>query len=233
MLTILLDRVVDNPTVSNRHCLIFSENKGGGAVAILEDLSGNGTFVNEAIVGRNKRRELNDGDEVAILDEARFVFRYPHKREAHGFRPTIQHPGAARQGDTSLQCICVLRRILVYAMLSKNSRNAVGQESGPKWKGSNKRLLSLWGLATLHYCASRIHSMKMMGFILSWNLLPRGELFNWIIMKQKLTEPEARRVLYTAIPRSKVSGECDRWQLKLAPLIYHASTKRNIVHRGH
>src|SRR5437016_1606086 len=69
--------------------------------------------------------------------------------------------------DTLLQCICVLRRILVYAMLSKNLRNAVGQESGLKWKDSNKRLLSLWGLVTLHYCASRIHSTKTMGFILS------------------------------------------------------------------
>ncbi|WDK14042.1 serine/threonine-protein kinase Chk2 [Colletotrichum graminicola] len=44
------DIVVEDPIVSNRHCLIFSENKGGDNVAIVEDLSSNGTFVNEANV---------------------------------------------------------------------------------------------------------------------------------------------------------------------------------------
>ncbi|EXF76340.1 hypothetical protein CFIO01_10246 [Colletotrichum fioriniae PJ7] len=33
------DIVVDDPIISNRHCLIFTENKGGDTVAILEDLS--------------------------------------------------------------------------------------------------------------------------------------------------------------------------------------------------
>ena len=57
------DRVINQPTVSNRHCLLFSENKNGDSLAVLEDLSGNGTYVNEALVGRNKRRELQDGDD--------------------------------------------------------------------------------------------------------------------------------------------------------------------------
>src|SRR5436305_2450138 len=73
------------PTISNRHCLIFSENKGGSPVAVLEDLSINGTYVNEAIIGRYKRRELKDLDEVAILDQARFVFRYPKNRSTSAF----------------------------------------------------------------------------------------------------------------------------------------------------
>ena len=77
---------VDIPTVSNRHCLIFSENKNGDSIAVLEDLSSNGTFVNEAMVGRNKRRELEDGDEITILGEVRFVFRYPRNRDSSAFR---------------------------------------------------------------------------------------------------------------------------------------------------
>ena len=55
-------------------------------MAVVEDLSANGTFVNEAFVGRNKRRELKEGDEIAIVEAARFVFRYPSHRGTHGFR---------------------------------------------------------------------------------------------------------------------------------------------------
>ena len=55
------DSVINVPTVSNRHCLFFPENKEGDAIAVLEDLSGNGTYVNDGIVGRNKHRQLSDG----------------------------------------------------------------------------------------------------------------------------------------------------------------------------
>nr|XP_036580616.1 serine/threonine-protein kinase Chk2 [Colletotrichum truncatum]KAF6788611.1 serine/threonine-protein kinase Chk2 [Colletotrichum truncatum] len=62
------DIVVEDPVVSNRHCLIFTENKGGDTVAILEDLSSNGTFVNEANVG------LDLIDSMLVVDpERRFT----------------------------------------------------------------------------------------------------------------------------------------------------------------
>ena len=44
-------------------------------VAVVEDISGNGKFVNDSLVGRNKRREIKEGDELEILEEARFVLR--------------------------------------------------------------------------------------------------------------------------------------------------------------
>ncbi|KAK5624540.1 hypothetical protein RRF57_000256 [Xylaria bambusicola] len=46
-----VDVVIDHPIISNRHCLLFTENKGDDTIAVMEDLSSNGTFVNEAIVG--------------------------------------------------------------------------------------------------------------------------------------------------------------------------------------
>ncbi|KAF4123577.1 serine/threonine-protein kinase CHEK2 [Geosmithia morbida] len=51
------DVVVNDQIISNRHCLIFAETKGTDTVVMLKDLSRNGTFVNEAIVGRNQCRE--------------------------------------------------------------------------------------------------------------------------------------------------------------------------------
>ena len=51
ILTYRPDRVLNLPTISKRHCLLFSESRDGEAVALVEALSVNGTFVNEALVG--------------------------------------------------------------------------------------------------------------------------------------------------------------------------------------
>ena len=193
MLTIPLDRVVDNPTVSNRHCLVFSENKGGGAAAILEDLSGNGTFVNEAIVGRNKRRELNDGDEIAILDEARFVFRYPHKREANGFRQQYNIQEQLGKGHFASVYLCVEKNSGIrYAVKKFEKRSGPGERS--KVEGLQQEIAVLMGVSHPTLLCLKDTFDEDDGVYLVLELAAEGELFNWIIMKQKLTEPEARKV---------------------------------------
>ncbi|BAE60238.1 unnamed protein product [Aspergillus oryzae RIB40] len=103
------DLVINVPTISNRHFLIFPENRKGGSVAIMEDLSSNGTFINDAIVGRNKHRELEDGDEVTILDEARFVFRYPRTRETSGFRQQYRLLQQLGKGHFATVYLCAER----------------------------------------------------------------------------------------------------------------------------
>lgn len=75
MLTIS-DVIVDMPSISNRHCVIFWVNNSTGGMAVVEDLSVNGTTVNGVIVGRNNLLELRDNDEVRVADEACFLLRY-------------------------------------------------------------------------------------------------------------------------------------------------------------
>ncbi|KAK8125325.1 serine/threonine-protein kinase fhkC [Apiospora kogelbergensis] len=65
------DVVVNEPIVSNRHTLIFTENKGSDAIAVLEDLSSNGTFVNEDLVGRDPALDLIDSM-LVVEPEKRF-----------------------------------------------------------------------------------------------------------------------------------------------------------------
>jgi predicted RNA-binding Zn-ribbon protein involved in translation (DUF1610 family) len=62
----------DDPTVSRRHALVHSEEKG---TRILDDRSLNGVFVNGAHVDM---RELEDGDQIAI---GRFQLHYINLRE--------------------------------------------------------------------------------------------------------------------------------------------------------
>jgi serine/threonine-protein kinase Chk2 len=75
MLTIS-DIIAVISSISNRHCVIFWVNNSIGGMAVVEDLSANGTAVNGVIVGRNNLLELRDNDEVRVADEAHFLFRY-------------------------------------------------------------------------------------------------------------------------------------------------------------
>ncbi|KAI5295140.1 hypothetical protein KEM52_002253 [Ascosphaera acerosa] len=69
--------------VSNRHFLLFREIRNGRTVALLEDLSTNGTYINRQLVGKNGCRELRDGDEISCVQHASFLFRYPRTLVAH------------------------------------------------------------------------------------------------------------------------------------------------------
>jgi serine/threonine-protein kinase Chk2 len=73
---IISDIIVDKPSISNRHRVIFWINNSAGGMAVLEDLSANGTAVNGVIIGRNNMQELHGNDEVRVADKAHFLFRY-------------------------------------------------------------------------------------------------------------------------------------------------------------
>ena len=78
--------VFNHPKVSNQHFLLWPEKREGNVVAILTDISRNGTFVNDTILGRNRHRELKDGDEISTMaPRPRFVFHCPVIRTAEGF----------------------------------------------------------------------------------------------------------------------------------------------------
>ncbi len=137
------DVVVDDPIVSNRHCLLFTEHKGNDTVAILEDLSSNGTFVNEAIVGRNQRRELQEQDEIAVLDKARFVFRYPKTRLTSAFLQQYT-PSRNSAKDILLKFISASRSLPARDMQSKSSTRSPVWRTSPRMKDCSSRLPCLW-----------------------------------------------------------------------------------------
>ncbi|KAH8731410.1 kinase-like domain-containing protein [Phaeosphaeriaceae sp. PMI808] len=206
------DRVLDSPTVSNRHCLLFAEKKGGDIVAVLEDLSGNGTFVNEAVVGRNKRRELREGDEIAILDEARFVFRYPLIRNTHRFHQQYTMQEQLGKGHFASVYLCVEKSTGVqYAVKKFEKRSGPGEKS--KVDGLQQEIGVLMGVSHPTLLCLKDTFNEDDGVYLVLELATEGELFNWIVMKQKLTEVETRKVFVQLFQAVKYLHE------------------RNIVHR--
>ncbi|PYH97002.1 serine/threonine-protein kinase Chk2 [Aspergillus ellipticus CBS 707.79] len=187
------DLVLSIPTISNRHFLVFPENRKGDPVAILEDLSSNGTFVNDAIVGRNKHRELEDGDEVTILDEARFVFRYPRTRDTNRFRQQYRILQQLGKGHFATVYLCVERTTgTQYAVKVFEKRPSDSQLS--QSDTLQQEIGLLMGVSHPNLLCLRDTFDESDDVYLVLELAPEGELFNLIISKQKFTESEVRLI---------------------------------------
>ena len=206
------DRILNNPHVSNRHCLIYRENKGGFPTAVLEDLSGNGTFVNEGFVGRNKRRTLKDGDEIAILDETRCVFRYPRTRQPQGFHHQYSIQDQLGKGHFATVYLAVEKGSGVkYAVKKLERRAGPGERS--RIEGLEQEIAVLMGISHPNLVCLKDTFDEDDGVYLVLELATEGELFNWIVMKGKLSEAETRKVFIQLFQGLKYLHE------------------RNIVHR--
>ncbi|KAI5465940.1 kinase-like domain-containing protein [Mariannaea sp. PMI_226] len=206
------DIVVNDGIVSNRHCLIFTENKGTDTVAIVEDLSSNGTYVNEAIVGRNQRRELEEQDEIAVHGKARFVFRYPRTRQTNSFKQQYTLLEKLGKGHFAEVYLCVEK--------STGQRYAVkiftkhpGIEDRSKTEGLQQEIGVLMGVSHPNVLCLKDTFYERDRVYLILELAPEGELFNYIVMKQKLSENETRSLFLQLFQGIKYLHE------------------RNIVHR--
>jgi serine/threonine-protein kinase Chk2 len=188
------DLIIDSLTVSNRHCIIFPEQRLGDTVAIMEDLSSNGTFVNEAIVGRNQRRELNDQDEIAIHDKAHFIFHYPRSRHANAFKQQYLILEKLGTGHFAEVFLCV-ERSTGYRYAVKIFTKTPGLEEWNKTTGLQQEIGVLMGMSHENVLCLRDIFYEHDRIYMVLELALEGDLFNCIVLKQRLSEAEARKVL--------------------------------------
>ncbi|KAI7783886.1 hypothetical protein LA080_011148 [Diaporthe eres] len=186
------DLVVDKPYVSNRHCLIYRITRNGQVCVFLRDLSSNGTFVNQSVVGCNKVVELKNGDEITIIDTARFRF-YQAKTIYRSFAQQYSLLDTLGKGD--------IGRVFVCQEKSTGQRFAVKKytfspdaKSDQDVKESIAAELNLMGL-----CHRNITFMKeaFAGDASSSHvtkIAERGDLYDLIVRKSKLSEDETRRI---------------------------------------
>ncbi|KAF2084258.1 lanosterol 14-alpha-demethylase [Saccharata proteae CBS 121410] len=209
-----VNRIIQGPTISNRHCLLFTENRGGDTVAILEDLSANGTFVNDTLVGRNKRRELNERDEISIVGQASCSFRYPRssRHNSNGFKQqySISEPlGKGHFASVYLAIEkCSGKR---YAVKKFEKRSGPSERS--RVEGLQQEIAVLMSVSHPSLLCLKDTFDESDGVYLVLELAAEGELFNWIVMKRRLSEAEARKVFVQLFQAVKYLHE------------------RNIVHR--
>ncbi|PQK12558.1 hypothetical protein BB8028_0003g11750 [Beauveria bassiana] len=187
------DIIVNESVVSNRHCLIFTENNGNDAVAIVEDLSSNGTFVNEAIVGRNQRRELENGDEIAVQGRARFVFRYPKNRHTSAFLQQYTLLHKLGKGHFAEVYLCIEKstgKRFAVKIFTKTS----GVEDKAKTEGLQQEIGMLMAVSHPNVLCLKDTFSERDRVYLVLELAPEGELFNYIVAKSKLSEDETRKL---------------------------------------
>lgn len=185
--------ILNTSTISNRHFLVFPENRKGHVVAMVEDLSSNGTFINDALVGRNKHRELEDGDEISILNEARFIFRYPGSRDTSGFRQKYKILQQLGKGHFATVYLCVERATgTQYAVKMFEKRPGDSQKS--QADPLQQEIALLMSVNHLNLLCLKDTFDEIDGMYLVMELAPEGELFNLIVSKQKLSEDETRHV---------------------------------------
>lgn len=162
-------------------------------MAFIEDLSSNGTFVNEAIVGRNKRRELEDADEISILDQARFIFRYPRNRDGSAFRQQYRILQQLGKGHFATVYLCV-ERVTGMQFAVKRFERRHGDSGRSQTDGLQQEIGVLKSVSHPNMLCLKDTFDEDDGVYLVLELAPEGELFNYIVMQQKLTEEESRRV---------------------------------------
>ena len=173
--------------------MLFTEHKTNDTIAIVEDLSSNGTFVNEAIIGRNQRRELKEGDEIAVLDKARFIFKYPRARQSNAFLQQYTLLEQLGKGHFAEVFLCVEKATgKRYAV--KIFTKTHGVEDRSKTDGLQQEIAVLMGVSHPNVLCLKDTFNEKNAVFLVLELAAEGELFNFIVMKQKLTEDETRKL---------------------------------------
>jgi serine/threonine-protein kinase Chk2 len=179
--------------VSNRHCLLFAEHKGNDTVAIVEDLSSNGTYVNNAIVGRSKMRDLKEGDEIQVADKTSFLFKYPRSRKTIGFLQQYTLLEKLGKGHFAEVYLCVEKSTgQRYAV--KVLPKSPGFEERSKNSGMQQEIAVLMSVSHPNVLCLKDTFSEPTAMYLVLELAPGGELFNFIVENQKLTESACRKL---------------------------------------
>lgn len=163
-------------------------------------MSSNGTFVNEEHVGRNKRRELQDNDEITILDKTRYLFRYPSRRNGSAFKQKFRIIQQLGKGHFAT--------VYLAAEKSTGERFAVKQfdrkrGDTAKTAGLQQEIAVLMSISHPGLLCLKETFDEEDAVYLILELASQGELFNWIVMKQKLSEEETRKLFVQLFQATK------------------------------
>ena len=144
-------------------------------------------------MGRNQRRELEDQDEIAVHGKARFIFRYPQSRHTSGFLQQYTLLEKLGKGHFAEVYLCVEK--------SSGQRYAVkiftkhpGMEERSKTVGLQQEIGVLLSVSHPNVLCLKDTFNERDRVYLVLELAPEGELFNYIVMKQKLSEDECRKL---------------------------------------
>ena len=150
--------------------------------------------MNGEMIGRNKRRELIEGDEISLVDDARFTFKYPRNRDSSAFRQQYSMIQFLGKGHFATVYLCVEKATGHRYAVKRFEKRSGENVSQSKQDGLQQEIGVLMGISHPNMLCLKDTFDEDDGVYLVLELAPEGELFNWIVMKQKLTEKETRKV---------------------------------------
>ncbi|KAG0641111.1 kinase-like domain-containing protein [Tuber brumale] len=186
------DLVIDHNVISNRHCVIYKENAGSQPVAVLEDLSSNGTWVAGVIIGRNRSRTLENGDEIEFPGGFQYTFRYPPHMQSSAFRNAYDLGQQLGSGHFATVHLAVDKKSgQEFAVkIFRKRRN----EDKSKTSGLQQEIAVLMSVNHPNILCLQGTYDEDDGVYLVLELAREGELFNYIIRNTKLSEVDTRKV---------------------------------------
>jgi serine/threonine-protein kinase Chk2 len=173
--------------------LIFAENKRNDTVAVLEDISSNGTKVNGATMQRNDRRELREGDEIWVTSaSAGFIFRYPRCRHGKPFAQQYAMKQELGSGHFAQVFLCNEKSTGDCYAVKRFTKKL--EDEKIKYDGLHQEVAMLMGISHPNILCLKETFNEPEAVYVVLELAPEGELFQYITTHQKLTEAESRKV---------------------------------------
>lgn len=134
-----------------------------------------------------------DGDQISVLDQARFMFYYSQNRESNAFKQQYRILQQLGKGHFATVYLCVERATGIQFAVKKFEKRP-GDNEKSKTDGLQQEIGVLKSVSHPNMLCLKDTFDEEDGVYLVLELAPEGELFNTIVMKQKLTEEETRKV---------------------------------------
>lgn len=176
--------------IDDYHCIIFPRNNRGIIEAIIEDFSFNGTFINNEIIGQNQSRVLQDNDEITLSDMSRFKFRYGVIRKGNSLRQSYRIVKKIGMGHFASVYLCNEKKTgHIFA-----AKRFAGNSMSVRTNGLIEELAIVMSVSHPGIVRPRDIFDEDDGLYFILEHAQKGELFNYIVDNQKLSEDETRHI---------------------------------------
>ena len=136
---------------------------------------------------------MKEADEISVLEETTFQFRYPKNRDSNAFRQQYRVLQQLGKGHFATVYLCV-EKASGARFAVKRFEKRPGEKERSATDGLQQEIAVLMSVSHPNMLCLKDTFDEDDGVYLVLELAAEGELFNWIVMKQKLTEQETRKV---------------------------------------
>ncbi|KAI0338234.1 kinase-like protein [Trametopsis cervina] len=214
------DLILPGMKISNQHCTISwdGQDKRNATVSVL-DMSSNGTYINGERIGKGRFGVLREGNEIAFgtpqpqpgsREDYRFIYRHlaagPPTEGLHAHYNVTEELGKGSYATVMKAMSKETGQWYAVKMLPANQLKAAASmaqvdESGTRSKPEptitlQKEVKILERLKHPNICQLKevFYEEHYINIVLEW--VPGGDLLEYILKRNSLTESEARHITY-------------------------------------